>query len=259
MTTAASLAATAALVGDPARAAMLGALLDGRALTATELAITAGITAQTASGHLGRLVEGRLLGVARQGRHRYFRLASPEVARMLESILVAAAEPRPEPSRATPRISPALREARTCYDHLAGRLGVGLADALVARGLIVLGEEAGEATEAGRAWLAAFGLPVAPARTRRLFCRPCLDWSERRPHLAGTLGAALCRRCEDLGWIARVRGSRAVSVTPAGRRGFAEAFGLVLPDDRNSGGTGPSGGVWGRSQGVGAQVPQKVR
>ncbi|MGV7032080.1 ArsR/SmtB family transcription factor [Methylobacterium symbioticum] len=259
MTTAASLAATAALVGDPARAAMLGALLDGLALTATELAITAGITAQTASGHLGRLVEGRLLGVARQGRHRYFRLASPEVARMLESILVAGAEPWPEPSRATPRISPALREARTCYDHLAGRLGVGLADALVARGLIVLGEEAGEATEAGRAWLAAFGLPVAPARTRRLFCRPCLDWSERRPHLAGTLGAALCRRCEDLGWIARVRGSRAVSVTPAGRRGFAEAFGLVLPDDRNSGGTGPSGGVWGRSQGVGAQVPQKVR
>jgi DNA-binding transcriptional ArsR family regulator len=230
MTTAASLAATAALVGDPARAGMLGALLGGRALTATELAVIAGVTPQTASGHLGRLVEGRLLAVARQGRHRYFRLAGPAVARMLESILVAAPDGEAAPRRATPRISPALREARTCYDHLAGRLGVGLADALVARGLVVLGEEAGEATQAGRAWLADFGLPAGPTRKRRLFCRPCLDWSERRPHLAGELGAALCDRCEELGWIARVPGSRVVTVTPSGRRGFTAAFGLALPE-----------------------------
>ncbi|MCJ2082218.1 ArsR/SmtB family transcription factor [Methylobacterium sp. J-090] len=228
MTNAIGLAETAALVGDPGRANMLAALLDGRALTATELAWTAGITAATASGHLGRLVEGRLLQVAQQGRHRYFRLASPEVARMLEGILVVAGAAAPAGMRrATPRIDPDLRAARTCYDHLAGRLGVGIADALVARGLIVLGSEAGEATEAGRAWLAAFG--VASERTgsaRRVFCRPCLDWSERRPHLAGLLGAALCRRCEDLGWIARVRNGRAVTVTEAGRRGFVEVLGF---------------------------------
>ncbi|MGH1574876.1 ArsR/SmtB family transcription factor [Methylobacterium sp. P31] len=228
MTNAASLSGTAALIGDPARANILTALLDGRALTATELAYAAGITAQTASGHLGKLVEGHLLGVAVQGRHRYFRLASPEVARMLETILVvAAAGPEAAKPRATPKISPELRAARTCYDHLAGRLGVAIADALVSRGLIVLGEEAGEATEAGHAWLARFGVPVQPVgRTKRLFCRPCLDWSEGRPHLAGRLGAALCRRCEELGWVERPRNGRVVTVTEAGRSGFAEAFGF---------------------------------
>jgi DNA-binding transcriptional ArsR family regulator len=230
MTIAASLSGTAALIGDPARANILTALLDGRALTATELAYTAGITAPTASGHLAKLVEGRMLSVAVQGRHRYFRLASPEVARMLEAILVmAAAGLEPDAPRATPRISPALKEARTCYDDLAGRLGVGIADALVSRGLIVLGEEAGEATEAGRAWLARFGLSVEPVdRTKRIFCRPCLDWSERRPHLAGRLGAALCRRCEELGWIERARDGRVVTVTETGRSGFADIVGFCL-------------------------------
>lgn len=135
---------------------MLAALLDGRALTATELAWTAGITA---SGHLGRLVEGPLLQVARQGRHRDFRLASPEVARMLDGILVVAGTAaQAGMRRATPRFDPDLRAARTCYDHLAGRLGVGIADALGPRGLIVLGSESGAATEAGRAWLTAFGV-----------------------------------------------------------------------------------------------------
>ncbi|QGY04924.1 helix-turn-helix transcriptional regulator [Methylobacterium mesophilicum SR1.6/6] len=231
MTTAARLSGTAALIGDPARANILMALLDGRALTATELAHAAGVSAQTASGHLSKLVDGRLLGVARQGRHRYFRLAAPEVARMLEGIMVVADEPGPDAPRATPRIDPALRRARTCYDHLAGRLGVEIADALVARGLIVLGDEAGAATEAGQAWLAAFGVPIEPAgRTRRVFCRPCLDWSERRPHLAGRLGAALCRRCEELGWITRARDGRAVGVTEAGRRGFERQFGVSCRD-----------------------------
>lgn len=132
--------------------------------------------------------------------------------------------------RATPRIDPALREARTCYDHLAGRLGVGIADALVARGAVVLGDEAGEVTEAGRALLAGFGVATeSRTRRRRLLCRPCLDWSERRPHLAGVLGAALCRRCEELGWVRRQRDSRAVTVTAEGRRGLAETFGVSLP------------------------------
>lgn len=223
-----SIAGIAALVGDPGRANMLSALLDGRALTATELAFTAGIAPATASGHLAKLVDGRLLGVVAQGRHRYFRLASVEVARMLESIMVVAAEPEPK-RRATPRISPALRDARTCYDHLAGRLGVALTDALVSEGSLLLADEAGEVTPSGLEALDRFGVS-APSRgnTRRLFCRPCLDWSERRPHLAGVLGAALCRRCEELGWIRRQRDTRAVAITVEGRSGFAERFGIRI-------------------------------
>lgn len=219
-----------ALVGDPGRANILSALIDGRALTATELAWTAGVAPATASEHLTKLVTGGLLSVSRQGRHRYFRLASVETARMLEAMMVIAnrGEPKDAPRRATPRIDPALREARTCYDHLAGRLGVGIADAMVCRGLILLGEEAGEVTASGRAWLTEFGVAVEPAgRTCRMICRPCLDWSERRPHLAGRLGAALCRRSEELGWIERQRDGRAVRVTDVGRRGFADAFGLA--------------------------------
>lgn len=225
------LSETGALVGDPARANMLAVLLDGRALTASELAWTAGVAPATASEHLSKLVAGNLLTVARQGRHRYFRLATADVARMLESMLFVGhrVEPATARRRATPRIDPALREARTCYDHLAGRLGVGLADALVAKGAIRLGDEAGEVTESGRAWLDAFGVTLEPeTRTRRLLCRPCLDWSERRPHLAGVVGTALCRRCTELGWIRRDGGGRAVTITPEGRCGLAETFGLSL-------------------------------
>ncbi|MGY2052678.1 ArsR/SmtB family transcription factor [Methylobacterium sp. JK268] len=229
MSTGLPLAEIGALVGDPGRANMLSALIDGRALTASELAWSAGVTPATGSGHLAKLVAGGLLTVVRQGRHRYFRLASADVARMLEGMMVVADRGEPADRRATPRIAPGLREGRTCYDHLAGRLGVAIADALVAREVIVLGDEAGEVTESGRAWLAAFGVAPEPAgRVRRLFCRPCLDWSERRPHLAGVLGAALCRRCLDLGWIRRARDSRAVTVTPEGRRGFSAAFGLPM-------------------------------
>ncbi|MBE7200677.1 MAG: winged helix-turn-helix transcriptional regulator [Parafilimonas terrae] len=225
-----ALSEVGALVGDPGRANILSALIDGRALTATELARTAGVAPATASEHLTKLVAGGLLSVSRQGRHRYFRLAGVEVARMLEAMMVIAnrGEPKDAPRRATPRIDPALREARTCYDHLAGRLGVGIADALVSRGLIVLGEEAGAVTASGRAWLAGFGIAAEPAgRSRRLLCRPCLDWSERRPHLAGRLGAALYHRCEELGWIERHRDGRAIRVTDAGRRGFRSTFGLA--------------------------------
>jgi len=231
MTVALSIAEVASLVGDPGRANMLSALLDGRALTATELAYRAGVAPATASGHLAKLAAGRLVSVVAQGRHRYFRLASPDVARMLDGIMVVAAEFAPE-RRATPRVDPALREARTCYDHLAGRLGVALADALVEEGSIVLSDEAGEVTEAGRDSLARFGLPGERiGRTRRLFCRPCLDWSARRPHLAGVLSAARCARCEELGWISRSRDSRAVAVTAEGRRGFAERFRIGERDD----------------------------
>jgi DNA-binding transcriptional ArsR family regulator len=230
------LAEIGALVGDPARANILAALADGRALTATELAYVARVTPQTTSGHLARLTAANLLALARQGRHRYYRLASPLVAQMLESIMVVGAVQLPPRRRLPSRVDDAMRRARTCYDHLAGRLGVGLAEALAAGGRIVLGEDGGEVTADGMRFLAEFGaLPLPRPGSRRPFCRACLDWSERRWHIAGAVGAGLCRRAFELGWIERRRDSRAVAVTAAGRQGFAETFGLVLeqpPQDR---------------------------
>lgn len=228
MTSTAAFAEIAALAGDPARAAMLHALMDGRALTATELAAIAGVTPQTASGHLARLVTAGLLAVEKQGRHRYYRLASAAVAGMVETLMVVAATVAPplRPVATGPRDA-ALRRARTCYDHLAGRLGVALCDALVARGAARVADDGAELTEDGRALLA--GLAVAlPRPGGRVYCRPCLDWSERRPHLAGAVGAALCRHGFDHGWIRRMAGTRAVEVTPLGGRMFREHFGVTL-------------------------------
>lgn len=220
------MAEIAAAVGLPARASVLTALLDGRALTAKELAHRAGVAPPTASGHLARLLDAGLLAVARQGRHAYFRLASPEVGHMLEAMLaVAAARADQGPRRW--RGASDLRLARTCYDHLAGQVGVALADALAAHGHVVLGVDGGEVTAAGTAFLGGFGIDTETlGHGRRAFCRPCLDWSERRPHLAGAVGAALAARCFDLGWIERRRDSRAVRIAPAGARGLAETFGV---------------------------------
>ena len=218
------MASIAALLGDPARANILTALLDGRALTAKELAFAAHVSPQTASGHLARLTDASLLAAEKQGRHRYFRLASPLVGQMLESVMAVAG---PEPSTPTTwRGAEALRTARTCYDHLAGRLGVALADSLNQAGHLALSQDGGEVTERGHAFLSGFG--AEPAAGKRVFCRPCLDWSERRPHIAGRLGAALATRCLDLKWIQRQRDSRAVTITPAGTHGFAETFGIYL-------------------------------
>ncbi|HEV7267514.1 MAG TPA: helix-turn-helix transcriptional regulator [Falsiroseomonas sp.] len=225
MPTPAALAETAALIGDPARAAMLAALLDGRALTAGELAAAAGITPQTASGHLARLAAGGLLAMEKQGRHRYHRLATPGVARLIEGLLdISATLPR---RIATGPRDAAMRLARTCYDHLAGRLAVAIADALVARGAIELTADGGAVTPAGEGFLASLGIAAAPVRGGRLYCRPCLDWSERRPHVAGVLGAALCTRCLELGWVRRRSAGRTLEITPLGWQGFAERFGLA--------------------------------
>jgi len=223
------MAGVAALVGDPTRANMLAALMDGHALTATELALGARVSPQTASGHLAKLVDARLLTVLQQGRHRYHRLISPLVGRMLEGIMAVAAIEAPPRHRSRSARDDAICFARTCYDHLAGKLGVALADALVARELIRLDDDGGEVTPAGRAFLAEFGAEIDPTRNRRsAFCRPCLDWSERRWHLAGSLGVGLARRCFALGWLERRPDSRAVIVTPPGRAGFTERFGMVL-------------------------------
>jgi DNA-binding transcriptional ArsR family regulator len=224
----------AALVGNPARANILMALANGRALTATELAYVAGVSPQTTSEHLARLKEANLISLAKQGRHSYFRLSSPKIARMIESIMVVAAD---GPQRYRPRWhgDDQLRTARTCYDHIAGRLGVALTDSLVAHKHVVLSEDGGMVTRAGEGFLAEFGIVLDEVKEgRRTFCRPCLDWSERRPHLAGAVGAALAERCFELGWIARIRDSRALKIPAKGERGFKDVFGVSLAAEQAS-------------------------
>jgi DNA-binding transcriptional ArsR family regulator len=227
MITGLQIAEIAALVGEPARATMLSALLDGRALTAAELAFAARVTPQTASTHLAKLTEAGLLSPVREGRHRYFLLASSKVVDMLDGIVAVALDGRPR-YRPLSRQARELSAARICYDHLAGRLAVALADFFTAHEYIVPGDEAAEIMHAGARFLAEFGADLPAARaTRRRFCRLCLDWTERRPHIAGAVGAALTRRCFDLGWTERARHSRAVIVTASGQRGFSETFGIA--------------------------------
>ena len=236
-TAGAEIAPAAALMGDPARAAMLTALLDERALAAGELAHLAGVSPPTASNHLARLLDGGLVTVVRAGRHRYYRLAGREVAAAIEA-LSHLATPAPVRSLHQSRQAAALARARLCYDHLAGQAGVALLDALLAGGILVgcacSGPEAAaragfEVTAAGECALAAFGVDVyALRRSRRRFAGPCLDWTERRPHLNGALGAAITTRLMELGWIERGDRRRAVRITPAGHAGLTAAFGCAL-------------------------------
>ena len=217
------MAPVAALAGDPARANMLAALMGGRALTASELANEAGVTAQTASSHLAKLEAGGLIGAVRQGRHRYFRLADPDVAEMLEKMMGVAARAghlrtRPGPS------DPAIRKARVCYDHLAGEMGVALYDGLIRAAVISRGDNP-RLTKRGRKFATGLGIDLGVlSRGRRPMCRTCLDWSMRRHHLAGVLGAALLQRFYELKWARRDRQSRAVHFTPEGERKFARLF-----------------------------------
>ena len=231
MLTTTSIAEIGAMVGEPARAAMLLNLMDGRALTAGELARAAGVAPQTASGHLAQLARAGLIGVEKQGRHHYHRLASPRVAQMLESLMdLAAARAAPERRVSAGPRDAALRAARTCYDHIAGRLGVAISDAMIARGLIECSDEGALVTGDGSAFLAALGTRFdAAARAPKLsrpFCRLCLDWSERRPQIAGRLGAAICAHSLSRGWVRRRAGTRALDVTPGGERSFREVFGV---------------------------------
>lgn len=221
------LAETAGLLADRTRAAFCQALLDGRAWTAGELARHAGVRPSTASEQLSRLIAGGLLAEERQGRHRYVRLAGPEAAALIEAVAsYAPGAPQPRNLRESVRLS-AEGRARTCYDHLAGHLGVALADAMVARGLVAT--DAGLAVTAdGRAWLADTLGYERPPGSRRPLVRACLDWTERRPHLAGALGAALCAAALDRGWVRRVGSGRAVRVTRRGAEAFREQLGAEV-------------------------------
>ena len=223
----ASIAAVAALVGDPTRARMLTALMDGRARTAKELAHGAGVTPQTASSHLAKLLRGRLVAAERQSRHRYFRLAAPSVGHAIEALMaVTSRSPlAPAPASGTPRDG--LRLARTCYDHLAGRLGVSVTEALVRRRMLKPAGRDFVLMPPGARFLARLGVDIeASRRERRAFARQCLDWSERRAHLAGALGAAVARRCLDLRWVHHAGEERTLTLTPQGVRGFRTWFGI---------------------------------
>lgn len=219
------LAALAALFADPSRATMCLALLDGRAWTMGELARHAGVSASTASEHLNRLVGGGLLVEVRQGRHRYVRLAGAETAHLVET-LAGHTVPETPPVRSLAQSARrrALARARTCYDHLAGALGVAVTASMSDRGL--LGQDTGFAlTDAGLAWFSDLGIDL-PRGGRRPLARPCLDWTERRPHLAGVAGAALLSYALDTGWFTRIGGGRALRVTDRGVRDLAEQLGV---------------------------------
>jgi len=237
------MATIGALLADPGRCRVLLALDDGRALPASRLAEEAGVAASTASGHLGKLVDAGLLTVQTQGRHRYYRLAGPQVGRLIESV-IQLAPPQPIRSLRAHTRANALRQARTCYDHLAGRLGVALMRALIDRGALTGGDGTFDPdlavddryssyghdvdyrlSEDGRAFLGEVGVAMPPARTG---VRYCIDWTEQRHHLSGALGRNLQRRLAELDWIRRAPSHRAVTVTEAGRTGLAYTFGVHL-------------------------------
>jgi DNA-binding transcriptional ArsR family regulator len=234
-----------AVLADRSRCSVLAALGDGRALPASVLAAEAGVAPSTASEHLARLVDAGLLSVEPHGRHRYFRISGPEVADLLEA-MARMAPTLPVRSLREGTRAEALRFARTCYDHLAGRVGVAVMDSLLARGRLDHDEPSGAdrlsspgramrfgLTENGAEFLEHLGVDLDDLPARRPAVRYCMDWSEQRPHLAGAVGAALTTRFFDAGWIERTDATRAVRITDEGRRRFAETFGLDATRDRN--------------------------
>jgi DNA-binding transcriptional ArsR family regulator len=223
-----NIAYIAGLIGDPTRAAILGGLMDGRALPASELAYMARVSPQTVSSHLAKLVEGNLLSVDNQGRHRYYRLASSEVAQALEILGTIAPPVKVRSLRQSDRLEK-VRIARTCYDHLAGKLGVSVTEGLISRGLICLMNGEYIVTEGGKDWFQRLGIDYqSPRKSRRIFARPCLDWSERRHHIAGKLGSEIALRFFELGWIRKLPDTRAVQITEIGQRKLEEELGVHL-------------------------------
>jgi len=218
------IARVAALIGDPARANMLVALMSGKALTATELAQESGVTLQTASSHLSKLSEGGLIELRKQGRHKYFSLAKDDVAHLLENLMGIAASAGHLRTRTGPK-DDALRKARVCYNHLAGDMGTQMYDSLVRNGYLYLDETGIDLSRHGETLMRRLGIDVDNLRSKRApLCRECLDWSERRSHLAGSLGRALLSRFESLGWAKRDKNSRAVRFTGHGETHFRDTF-----------------------------------
>ncbi len=208
------MSSVASLLGEPSRGAMLTALMDGRALTATELALEAGVTPSTASSHLARLTKAHILAIEKQGRHRYFRIATPEVARVMESLMTFA----PPRVRVGPR-DETLRRARVCYDHLAGEAGVRLLTRMRELRLLTGEEDSMSLTSRGEVWARGLGIDLDALHARRRpICKPCLDWSERRAHLAGALGAAILERLFRLRYVRREPGSRVITLSGRGEQ-----------------------------------------
>lgn len=219
------------LVGEPARTAMLLRLMDGRAMTARELVRVAGISPATGSRHLAMMVEAGLLQVTAIGRHRYHRIGSVQIARLLENLLqVAGVDAQSGAGRMTGPKDESLRRARTCYDHVAGRLGVAIANQLADDEAIVVEAESAWLSDRAAASLGRLGVtaPEPTGHPRRALCRPCMDWSERRIHLAGRLGAAICEQCMAHGWLRRKPESRALDITPRGQVALRNWMGLDL-------------------------------
>lgn len=214
----------AALIGDPARANMLTALMSGKALTATELSQEAGVTLQTASSHLAKLNEGGLIRLRKQGRHKYFSLASDDVAHLLENLMGLAAGAGHLRTRTGPHNAD-LCNARVCYNHLAGLKGIQMYDAFVRNGFLTLREEGLSLTAAGAEFVTEFGIDLTALTAKKSpLCRECLDWSERRSHLAGSLGRAFLARMEELQWVERAVDSRIIRFTAEGQSGFDALF-----------------------------------
>jgi len=228
MITAHPISSVSELIAEPARAAILIALLDGRALTAGELAIIGGVSAQSASAHLSKLVDGALLSVLNQGRHRYYSITGPDVVYALEALGTIATRPRTAASVRSPE-NLEMYCARSCYDHLAGRAAVAVTQTLEESGVLrTTGERDYKLAPKGAAWFADWEIDVNALRdTRRAFARRCLDWTERKPHIAGALGAALFARMLAAGWFARRRGTRALRITPRGASELRSRFGFV--------------------------------
>ncbi|MCD9020169.1 ArsR/SmtB family transcription factor [Parachryseolinea silvisoli] len=219
----------AALIGEPARATMLWSLLDGKALTATELAIRADVSAQSASMHLNKLVQAELLAVESQGRHRYYRFRKPETAYVIEALATLVT---PHDTKTLPRsidTHTGIRYCRTCYDHLAGKVAVEITNRLVHQKIVQLEDDHYNVTRKGLQWFDTLGIDTESLQhERRQFARRCLDWSERKPHLAGSLGAALLNTWIDSGWITRQKNTRATTLTAKGQQGFYKLLGLNL-------------------------------
>ncbi|AUS87243.1 transcriptional regulator [Lysinibacillus sp. YS11] len=223
-----NMAEIAALLGETSRATILASMMDGRFHTASELAYMAAIKPQTASFHLAKLVEGKLIKVEKQGRHRYFQLAGEDIAQFLESFLAISPPPEVRSLKQSSQIK-LLQDARTCYDHLAGKLGVQLTESMLKAGYLTLEGKQFVLTDEGILFFTTFGIDLnALKRKRRSFSHACLDWSERRYHLAGALGCELLNQFFNLGWLLRVPSIRAIKVTEKGKIGFKEVFHLDL-------------------------------